>query len=153
MAKKSEPRLISFDDMPRKFISAPVADVYQEELTELYFRRKSKPGFEDLKMNPASEKFYRLYFYQGLSQADRVFLHQEYLETQSRRFICTFAVLMTSLGVYALLGQHSRYSPFKAIRLGFSGGAGYLTYKMYKNYTSYLLEEISDPYYEKYAIR
>lgn len=153
MTKKNEPRLISFDDLPKKYLMAPVADAYHEELLELYYRRKTKPDFENLKMNPSSEKFYRLYFYQGVSQADRTFLHQEYLETQSRRYYCTSLVFVSSISVYLLLSQHSRYTPFKAIRLGFSLLTGYFTYLMYKNYSTYLLEKTTDPYFEKYAIR
>lgn len=153
MVKKTEPRLISFDDLPKKYLSAPVADAYHEELLELYFRRRSKPEFENLKMNPSSEKFYRLYFYQGVSQADRTFLHQEYLDTQSRRYYCTSLVFVTTMCTYFLQNQHSRYTPFKAIRIASSVIVGYFTYKLYKNYSTYSLEKVTEPYYEKYAIR
>ena len=153
MVKKEEPTLFSFDDLPRKYISAPVKDQYQEDLLEMYFRRRSKPGFENIKMNPASEKFFRLYFYQGVSQADRVLLHQEYLETHVRRYMCTLLVTATSIGTFSLLGRTTKYQSFKVIRLGFGAAAGYLSYFLYKEYTTRVLEKAIDPLYEKYAIR
>ena len=151
--KNDDPPVFSFEDIPKKYLSAPVSDDYQPELAELYRKRRSKPGFENLKMNSASEKFYRLYFYQGVSQPDRTLLHQMFLETQSRRYKCTGAVIASSVGVYAYLGTTVKYSPFKLIRLILSGLGGYATYKMYKNYSTYKLEQECDPYFEKYAIR
>jgi hypothetical protein len=153
MVKKNEPTLFSFDDLPKKYISAPVKDQYQEDLHEMYFRKRAKADFESRKMNPASEKFFRLYFYQGLSQADRAFLHQEYLETHVRRYMCTLIVMATSVATYSLLGRTSKYQPFRMIRLGFGAAAGYLSYFFYKDYSVRILEKSVDPFYEKYAIR
>ena len=153
MVKKEEPTLFSFDDLPKKYISAPVKDQYQDDLLEMYFRRRSKAAVDNMKMNPASEKFFRLYFYQGVSQADRVLLHQEYLETHVRRYMCTLLVMATSLGTYSLLGRTAKYQSFRVIRLGFGGAAGYLSYFLYKEYTTRVLEKAVDPLYEKYAIR
>ena len=153
MVKKDEPSLFSFDDLPRKFVSAPVLDKYQDGLHEMYFRRRNKGITEDLKMNPASEKFFRLYFYQGVSQADRVLLHQEYLETHVRRYMCTFLVMVTFLGTYTILGRTSKYHSFRFLRGGLSLGTSYMSYFLYKEYTTKILERAVDPLYEKYAIR
>ena len=132
---------------------APIADAYQPELIEMYNQRRRKPGFENLKMNPSSEKFYRLYFYQGVTQGDRVFLHQEFLETQSRRYACTGVVILLAAGTYLGLGLTVKYHPFQAMRIILACISGYTGYKVYKGYATYRLESQTEEFYEKYAIR
>ena len=104
-------------------------------------------------MNSSTEKFYRLYFYQGVSQGDRAFLHQEFLETQSRRYACTGLVIITAAFTYFGLGATIKYGSFQLLRIAFSGLSGYISYKSYKMYATHLLEQSCDPLYKKYAIR
>ena len=154
MGKKTdEPSSFALEDIPRKYLLAPLADIYQPELFEIYKARRSKSGFENAKLNASSEKLFRLYFYQGLNQADRVFVHQEFLDTQSRRYLCTGIVLWTSILTYAILGRTAKYGSFNSLRVVLGGISGYFSYRLYKAYSEHQLEQACDYLYEKYAIR
>jgi hypothetical protein len=151
--KKDEPNVFSLDDLPKKYLSAPVADVYHPELAEMYRQKKSRSDFVSYKPNSNNEKFFRLYFYQGVSQVDRVLLHQEFLSLQSRKYVCTGVVGAVCLGSYYFLAIFTKYQSFKFLKIASAGLSGYLSYELYKIYSINKLEGTIGHLYEKYAIR
>ncbi|OMJ88710.1 hypothetical protein SteCoe_9251 [Stentor coeruleus] len=151
--KSDEPKIFSSENLPKEYLTAPITDEYQPALLEYYKRKLIRNDIGSIELSPSTEKFFRLYFYQGMTQPDRLLLHQQYLKAQSQMYTCVMLVVINTIGIYAVMNNIGKYAPFKLIRLMFAGTGGFLTFRGYKTYSTYKLESVTEPLYEKYAIR
>lgn len=153
MRKRDKISLISNEDLPRDYLTAPAEHKYRPELETLNAKRRREHGFETRMFNPATEKFYRLYFYQGLSQPDRLSVHTELMEMRSWRYFAIGGFVGVSLCSFFLMGSMIKYAPFMVFRLGASALLGNLVFTNMKAYAQSSVEKAIEPFYEKYGIR
>ena len=153
MKRKDKIALISNEDLPRDYLTAPVEHKYRYELETLNAKRRREPGFAARKFNPATEKFYRLYFYQGLSQPDRLTVHTELMEMRSWRYFAVGGFVGMTVCSFFMLGTMIKYAPFMVFRIGASVLVGNLVFTNIKAYAQNSVERALEPLYEKYAIK
>ena len=145
--------MISLQDFPKDYLTGPQLDAYRTELETLNGRKRRLKKFETMKVSAATEKFFRLYFYQGLDQVDRLVVHTEFLELKSKKFKGVALTLVVGATSLFVTNRSSRFAPFLSARVLISGMLGYFTYFNYRAYSLYTMEKVVEPLYEKYRIK
>ncbi|CAG9334014.1 unnamed protein product [Blepharisma stoltei] len=151
--QKIEDEIFSKEDFPKMYLTSPIVDAFRPELEKLYQKKRSNKNFEGKSMNFFTQKFMRLYFYQGLDQPDRLLVHTELLEFKNKQFHTVAASVSAVIITYITLGTTVRYSRFSALRWAASLGVGYLVWRSFKTHALNKIEKGTGHLYEKYSIK
>lgn len=151
--RHKEEKIFWNEEIPREYLQAPREDKYFDQLEQLYKKRREASDFSRRNFGPSTEKFYRLYFYQGSEQQDRLLLHTELMEARARRFWGIGMTLVSGGVTYLVMSQTFKFRPYQMLRFAASCGVGYLFYFNYKMYSLYKLESVVEPLFAKYAIK
>lgn len=151
--RAKERALFSHDDIPQEYLSGPVVHAYRPELEVHNAQRRAQRDFPTLNLSPNNEKFYRLYFYQGLSTVDRLIVHTESLEVKMKIYIVFGLSFAAGFTAYFLLAamRHAKSRP--ALRFAVGAMSSYTAWDYQRRYYRTRFEQAVEPFYEKYHIK
>lgn len=145
--------LFSQDDIPQEYLSAPIQHLYRPELEVHNAQRRAQRDFETLNLSPNNEKYYRLYFYQGMSPADRLIVHTEGLEMRMKVYIVFGLSFVAGFSTFFLMAglKHAKDRPM--LRLAVGAASTYFAWDFQRRYHRHRFESAVEPFYEKYQIK